>query len=131
MKVIAASVISALGVIAVHVKRRGQRRGGKRDDKEEEKDYDRKSAFVANDGEVMPIPGAEQGPLRGLKYVIKDIFDVKSRVTGFGSPAWAKTHPAAKRTADVVEALTRAGASAVGITHMDELAYAINGENEH
>ncbi len=132
MKLIAVSVISVLGAIAVAVK--GRRGGGKRDNDEVagKKDVDdRKSAFVANDGEVMPIAGAEQGPLRGLKYAIKDIFDVKSRVTGFGSPAWAKTHRAAKRTADVVDALTRAGASAVGITHMDELAYAINGENVH
>lgn len=52
-------------------------------------------------------------------------------VTGFGNPDWARTHPPAKTTAPTVLALLRAGATSVGKTVMDEMAYSINGENAH
>ena len=50
-------------------------------------------------------------------------------VTGFGSPAWAASHPPATRHADAVAALLGAGARGVGKTVMDELAYSLTGEN--
>jgi len=69
--------------------------------------------------------------LDGLRFAVKDIFDVEGRVAGFGSPAWAATHAPAARTAPAIVALQSAGAVGVGMTHMDELAYGINGENAH
>lgn len=51
--------------------------------------------------------------------------------TGFGSPSWLQTHPAADHTAPPIAQLLAAGASVVGKTHMDELAYSLNGENAH
>jgi hypothetical protein len=48
--------------------------------------------------------------------------------TGFGNPRWLDTHDAAAAHAPVVQTLLDAGASAVGKTQMDELAYSINGE---
>ncbi len=75
-------------------------------------------------------------PLKNVKFVVKDLFDIEGRRCGFGSPAFKRTGgkggtAAAKRHARCVRALLEAGASAVGMTTMDELAYAINGENAH
>ena len=50
-------------------------------------------------------------------------FDISGRVTGFGNPAWAKTHPTATATAPTILALTQAGAICIGKTVMDEMAY--------
>uniref|UniRef100_A0A2N9H459 Phorbol-ester/DAG-type domain-containing protein n=1 Tax=Fagus sylvatica TaxID=28930 RepID=A0A2N9H459_FAGSY len=51
------------------------------------------------------------------------LFDVEGYVTGFGNPEWAKTHPAATSTAPAVLALLRGGATCIGKTVMDEMAY--------
>lgn len=46
--------------------------------------------------------------------------DVKEYVTGFGSPEWKRTHEVATKTAMVVTALLKNGATCVGKTIMDE-----------
>ncbi|KAK9829139.1 hypothetical protein WJX72_004102 [[Myrmecia] bisecta] len=73
----------------------------------------------------------QQGPLEGLAFAAKDIYDVKGYRTAFGNPTWLETHPVATSTAPAVQALLDAGARLVGKTHMDELAYSLNGENVH
>jgi hypothetical protein len=50
-------------------------------------------------------------------------FDVKGYVAGFGNPDWASTHEIATSTAPTVLALLNAGATCVGKTIMDEMAY--------
>ncbi|KAJ6434395.1 hypothetical protein OIU84_017995 [Salix udensis] len=64
-------------------------------------------------------------------FAVKDIFDVEGYVTGFGNPDWARTHSAATSTAPAVLAVLGGGATCVGKTVMDEMAYSINGENIH
>ena len=81
--------------------------------------------------EEMFFAGAESGPLKGLTFSAKDIFDVAGWVTGCGNPDWARTHDAAKRHADMVSDLLNAGADLRGKTITDELAYSINGQNYH
>lgn len=49
--------------------------------------------------------------------------DAKGFVTGFGSVDWKKTHEAAAKTAVVVTALLKNGATCVGKTIMDELGF--------
>lgn len=44
-------------------------------------------------------------------------------MTGFGNPDWATTHPAATATAPAVLAVLRGGATCVGKTVLDEMAY--------
>ena len=44
-------------------------------------------------------------------------------MTGFGNPDWARTHPAATSTAPAVLAVLRGGATCVGKTVLDEMAY--------
>ena len=45
------------------------------------------------------LSGAAHGPLAGLTFAAKDIFDVAGYVTGGGNPDWQATHAAATRTA--------------------------------
>jgi amidase len=75
--------------------------------------------------------GSGTGPLAGLTFGIKDIYDVAGHKTGFGSPDWLRTHEAAAKTAPIVQQLLDAGADLVGKTHTDELTFSLNGENAH
>ena len=77
------------------------------------------------------LEGATDGPLAGLTFAAKDIFDVAGYVTGGGNPDWKATHQPAERTAWVVNTLVEAGATMVGKTITDELTRGIFGENAH
>ena len=77
------------------------------------------------------LEGAPAGPLSGLTFAAKDIFDVAGHVTGGGNPDWKATHPPAARNAWIVQTLVDAGATMVGKTHTDELTRGILGENAH
>ena len=77
------------------------------------------------------LEGAPGGPLSGLTFAAKDIFDVAGHVTGGGNPDWKVTHPPAARNAWIVQTLVDAGATMVGKTHTDELTRGILGENAH
>ncbi|MDA1188494.1 MAG: amidase [Chloroflexi bacterium] len=77
------------------------------------------------------LKGGPDGPLSGLTFAAKDIFDVAGHVTGGGNPDWKRTHQPATKTAWVVQALVDAGATMVGKTHTDELTRGIAGENVH
>ena len=77
------------------------------------------------------LPGSPSGPLCGLTFAAKDIFDVAGHVTGGGNPDWKATHQPAERNAWVVQTLVDAGAEMVGKTITDELTRGIFGENVH
>jgi amidase len=77
------------------------------------------------------VKGALNGPLRGLSFVVKDIFDVAGHITGCGNPDWEKSHKPALKDATAVKILLDAGASLLGKTHTDELAYSLMGVNAH
>jgi amidase len=77
------------------------------------------------------LKGAASGPLAGLKFAAKDLFDVEGHVTGAGNPDWLCTHAPAPCTAPAVQMLVDAGADMVGKTHTDELSRGILGENAH
>jgi len=79
----------------------------------------------------VALDGAAAGPLHGLTFATKDVFDIAGHRTGNGNPVWLETHPPAAHTASAVERLLAAGARMVGKTHTDELAYSLNGENVH
>jgi len=86
-------------------------------------------AFVP--GATAFLEGAASGPLVGLTFAAKDIFDIEGHVTGGGCPDWAATHAPAERTAWAVQVLVDAGATMVGKTVTDELTRGILGENFH
>ncbi|KAJ7975236.1 outer envelope protein 64, chloroplastic-like [Quillaja saponaria] len=79
----------------------------------------------------QPAPPKAPHPLTGLTFAVSDVFDVEKHVTTFGHPDWAMTHDAASRTSPVVSALVEGGATCIGRTVVDELAYGISGENKH
>ena len=88
---------------------------------------DRLGAFV--DHCNIRIDGTPDGPLSGTSFAVKDLFQVAGTKAGCGNPDWLASHPVDHATAPAVEALLCAGASLVGKTHTDELAYSLNGEN--
>jgi len=75
------------------------------------------------------IRGGGAGPLGGLDWAAKDLFDLAGEVTGYGNPDWARTHAPAAASAAVVVALLHAGARLVGKTKTVELAFGMTGEN--
>jgi amidase len=87
------------------------------------------NAFIPHDR--VHLPGAPSGPLNGLRFAAKDIFDVSGHTTGSGNPDWLATHGRAMATAPAVARLLDAGAELVGKTITDELAYSLNGQNFH
>ena len=91
------------------------------------------SCFVDHCGVFAAREGAPGGPLSGLTFSAKDNLDVAGVRTGCGSPRWLETSGStpASSNAAAVEAMLDAGATLVGKTHMDELAWALTGENAH
>jgi amidase len=71
------------------------------------------------------------GPLDGLTFVAKDLLDVAGYVTGGGNPHWAGRQKPAATSAWAVDRLLRSGTALVGKTITDELAFSLEGENEH
>ncbi len=92
-------------------------------------DRDKLNAFTRHTH--IEVAGAPAGPLKGLTFGVKDIYDVAGVKTGFGSPAWLETHDVPAKNAAIVETLLKAGASIVGKTHTEEMAWSINGINAH
>lgn len=77
------------------------------------------------------IKGAPEGPLAGLTFAVKDLYDIEGYKTGGGSPEWLETHDAAASTAPTVQKCLDAGATMIGKAVCDELFYAFFGENAH
>jgi len=71
--------------------------------------------------------------LENVSIAIKDNIDVKGLKTGCGNPDFLSDFsPKAKtENAPLVEHLLREGGHAIGKTHMDELAWSLQGENYH
>jgi amidase len=87
------------------------------------------SAFVAH-GEVT-LAGAAEGPLAGLTFAAKDLFDVAGTRSGWGNPDRLAEAPVALSTASALLPALAAGATLIGKTHTDELASGMFGENPH
>jgi amidase len=87
------------------------------------------NAFIPHD--AVSLAGAREGPLKGLSFAAKDIFDIAGHVTGCGNPDWLASHGPATATAPAVAKLLAAGAELAGKTITDELAYSLNGQNFH
>jgi amidase len=77
------------------------------------------------------VPGAPTGPLAGKTLAVKDVIDVAGVVSGAGNPAFARDHEPAVQSAPAVGQLVAAGATVIGKTICDELAYSLAGNNIH
>src|SRR5262245_4486689 len=74
--------------------------------------------------------GRKLGPLAGVPFAVKNLFDVKGLPTLAGSKI-NRDLPPATRDATLVERLEAAGAVLVGALNMGEYAYDFTGENIH
>lgn len=86
-------------------------------------------AFVDH-GRIEVQPTAD-GPLTGLTFALKDVFDLAGVPTAAGNPEWLATHPVPTKSTPAADRLLGAGAKLAGKTHTDELAWSLNGENAH
>ncbi len=77
------------------------------------------------------VPHAAGGPLAGLGFAVKDLFDVAGYPTSGGSPFVLAMSGIKATTAPTVQRLLDAGARFVGKTITDELAFSMNGQNAH
>jgi len=84
-------------------------------------------AFVP--GARARIDGCPDGPLSGLTFAAKDLFDVAGVPTGGGNHDWPTGRPVPTRNAWAVQTLLDAGASLIGKTITDEVSLGILGEN--
>ncbi len=74
--------------------------------------------------------GGDPGPLCGVPFAVKNLFDVRGVVTLAGSRINASLPPAAS-DATAVSRLKQAGGVLVGCLNMDEYAYGFTTENSH
>lgn len=74
--------------------------------------------------------GQDPGPLAGVPFAVKNLFDIAGLVTLAGSKI-NRDHQPATQDATAVAALRQAGAVLVGGLNMDEYAYGFTTENSH
>jgi amidase len=84
-------------------------------------------AFVP--GPRAHVEGRAGGPLAGLTFAAKDLFDVAGFPTGGGNPDWPTGRPLPTRHAWAVQTLLDGGATLIGKTITDEVSLGILGEN--
>ncbi len=87
------------------------------------------NAFVP--GEMITVAPNRSGKLSSLTFAVKELYDVKGFVTGAGNPHWKNTHPVAQANAPAVDMLLNEGATLLGKTISDEMAFSLDGENFH
>jgi len=80
--------------------------------------------------EIAPAPSVN-GALQSATLAVKDIYDVAGMKTGCGNPQILAESVAAEKSAPVVEKLLAAGATVIGKTQTDELAFSLMGQNSH
>ncbi len=72
--------------------------------------------------DAVVAAGRDPGPLAGVPYGVKDLFDVAGLPTTAGSSIYAEAPPA-RHDAEAIERLRNAGAILVATLNMDEFAY--------
>ncbi|WP_375412211.1 AtzE family amidohydrolase [uncultured Bradyrhizobium sp.] len=80
--------------------------------------------------DAMVVAGKHLGPLAGVPFAVKNLFDVQGLSTRAGSLINRDLKPS-PRDAALVERMEAAGAVLVGALNMGEYAYDFTGENVH
>jgi amidase len=82
--------------------------------------------------QLLDSPSMEhEGPLKGLQFAVKDVFDIKACRIQAGNPDYFSQAKIADETAPAITTLQNAGARLIGKTHTDELGGSLFGINEH
>lgn len=84
-------------------------------------------AFVP--GPRVRVEGRPGGPLAGLTFAAKDLFDVAGVPTGGGNHDWPTGRPVPSKHSWAVQTLLDGGATLIGKTITDEVSLGILGEN--
>jgi amidase len=92
-------------------------------------DADGFGAFVP--GPRIKLAPTATGALNGRTFAVKDLIDVAGARTGGGNPDWLRDQAPASTSAPVVRDLLAAGATLVGKTITDELAFSLEGANAY
>ena len=88
------------------------------------------NAFTAFTEDRALKAADRRGPLAGVPFAVKNLFDVKGLPTLAGSKI-NRERPPATDDATLVQRLEAAGATLVGTLNMDEYAYGFTTENSH
>lgn len=80
--------------------------------------------------DALVVAGRDPGPLAGVPYGVKDLFDVAGLTTTAGA-AGRREAPPASADAEAVRRLRAAGAVLVATLNMDEYAYGFVTDNAH
>ena len=91
--------------------------------------YETEALEAAKASDQMRKAGYALGPLHGLPIAVKDLVDIKGKVTTIGSPIFANN--IAAYDAYLIQRLKAAGAIIIGKTHMVQFALGGWGTNEH
>jgi AtzE family amidohydrolase len=89
-----------------------------------------RARLEANEVDAAVAAGRDPGPLAGVPYAVKNLFDLAGVVTVAGSKI-NRDNPPASEDATAVERLRRAGAVCVGALNMGEYAYDFVTDNAH
>lgn len=68
------------------------------------------------------------GPLNGLSFCVKDVFDLEGRVAGAGCPPYATGRPPARQCSSSVAQLLKAGATLRGVSVTEEMMFGVLGQ---
>ena len=85
---------------------------------------------AAQESDFARSAGKPLGPLAGVPFAVKNLFDIRDVPTLAGSKI-NRAAPPATRDAALIERLEAAGAILVGALNMGEYAYDFTGENVH
>lgn len=80
--------------------------------------------------DAQTAAGEDIGPLAGVPFAVKNLFDIAGVTTLAGSAILADA-PRARRDAFAIARLEAAGAILIGALNMDEFAYGFSTENAH
>ncbi len=91
--------------------------------------YAREARMAAEAADLARRSGHSLGPFHGLPFALKDIVELKGKVTTGGSMAWRNR--VSTVTAPFVQRLFASGLIVLGKTHTVEFAFGAWGTNEH
>lgn len=80
---------------------------------------------------TLSIANAAAGPLKGVPFMVKDLFDVAGRPTRAGSSFLPEVRPTPTSDSDLVREIAARGGAFAGKTHLFEFAWGLTGENAH
>ena len=89
-----------------------------------------RARFEARVVDAQRSAGVTLGPLAGVPYAVKNLFDIEGIVTLAGSII-NRDHAAASSDAVLIRQMKASGAVLVGALNMDEYAYGFTTENSH